>query len=178
MPPPPPQQQPQIQHTRTLSAGVYKPSLHTRNNHSTASQTAIRQMPMMVPPPHPPNDINDSDPPQQSPAPSPQQQFIPTFKRVDSHHQQSEHNQMIATTGTAAAESEEDASFPREICAGRYRLVRRIGEGSFGVIFMAVDRQQNNAKVAVKFVPQTLTITLQSTITVICRSIGGAQLRN
>ena len=43
--------------------------------------------------------------------------------------------------------------FPREIGeGGRWRLVRKIGEGSFGTIFMAIDRHRGeHSRVAVKF---------------------------
>lgn len=57
-------------------------------------------------------------------------------------------NKLLALTG----EDYNSENFPKEVADGRYRVLRRIGEGSFGVIFVAADRQRNNARVAIKFV--------------------------
>lgn len=39
---------------------------------------------------------------------------------------------------------------PHDLVQGRYLVVRRIGSGGFGTVFYAIDRQNNNAKLAIK----------------------------
>jgi len=43
-----------------------------------------------------------------------------------------------------------------KMLAGRYRIIRKLGEGGMGLVYLAEDTELENEKVAIKFIPPTL----------------------